>query len=374
MHVAICSDGIFPAKIGGIQRHTRLLAETMARIRPSLRLTVIHTHPGKTLFPDLANIHELAVEPRPGRRQYLVECLSLSERFAGALRSLPDAVIYSQGICVVRNIREFSTRLVVNPHGLEFFQTTSPIEWVKGIPFRTVQRHTFRHARHVVSLGGHLTRILRRETRNAPDKVVVLPNGVCAPPIEAALRRNRPASAPLTLIFVGRLARNKGVADLLQAMDLIERDGRGADVRLHVVGSGPLLGKLRNSRPRDNVTFHEEVSDSELERLYAEADALVLPTLFEGMPTVVLEAMARGLPVLVTDVGATREMVDGSNGSIIPKQDPEGLASEILKLTDLGHGARCSLGTAGRARVDARFTWQRVAQAHLDLFDRIAAS
>lgn len=372
MHVAICSDGVFPEAIGGMQRHTRLLVETIARHHPEVCLTVVHTHPGKELFRGTRNVSEVAVDPRPGRRQYLLECFALAARFEAALRRMPDAVVYSQGICVVNDIREFSHRLIVNPHGLESFQSLTLRDWAASTPFRLVQKRTFRHARHLVSLGGKLTGILQREGGSIPGKVVVLPNGVVVP--MQAPQRERHPDDPLKLIFVGRLAANKGVPDLLAAMDELARRGAGTRFHLDVVGGGPLLEHLRGSNGRQNVTFLDKVSDDQLEQLYERADALVLPTLFEGMPTVVLEAMARGIPALVTDVGASRELVDSSNGEIIPKRDPAGLADALARLDGMGPAGRRTLGEAGRRRALSRFTWERVAADHVKLFAAVDAS
>ncbi len=369
MHVALCSDGVFPGTIGGIQRHTRLLVETMARIEPDMRLTVLHTQGGGRQFPGLSNVEEVHIAPRPGRRQYMLECLKLSERFAEALRAMPDAVIYAQGICVVRGIRELSNRLIVNPHGLEAFQVIGLRDQLAAVPMRAIHRHMFRHAGTIVSLGGRLTDILKKECRDAANRVVVLPNGVTVPAF-----RQRPQGkdrGAIRLLFVGRLAHNKGVPDLLAAMDEIGRQGASARFELDIVGGGPLLAPLRAANRRANVRFLDKVSDGALEDLYASADALVLPTLFEGMPTVVLEAMARSLPVLVTDVGATRELVDDSNGEIIPKRDPIALAGALLRLESIGPKGRGQLGRRGLERVMERFTWEQVARSHVALFRRI---
>ncbi len=371
MHVALCSDGVFPGTIGGIQRHTRLLVETMARIEPEIRLTVLHTQGGGRQFPGLSNVEEVHIAPRPGRRQYMLECLKLSERFAEALRAMPDAVIYAQGICVVRGIRELSNRLIVNPHGLEAFQVTSLRDQAAAIPMRAIHRHMFRHARVVVSLGGRLTEILTRECGDS-SRVAVIPNGVTVP--DTVARPPRSGGTPLRLLFVGRLAQNKGVPDLLAAMDVLQRRGAADQFELDVAGGGPLLEALSAANKRPNVRLLGKISDESLEQLYGEADALVLPTLFEGMPTVVLEAMARGLPVLVTDVGATRELVDSSNGEIIPKQDPEALADALERLRDQGTEGRKRLGERGRARTTERFSWERVAEEHLRLFAKISGS
>jgi glycosyltransferase involved in cell wall biosynthesis len=89
---------------------------------------------------------------------------------------------------------------------------------------------------------------------------------------------------------------------------------------------------------------------------------------------VVLEAMARGLPALVTDVGASRELVDSSNGEIIPKRDPNALADALLRLESMGTSGRDALGSAGRQRAVERFTWKAVAQAHGRLFAEVNES
>jgi len=370
MHVAICSDGVFPASMGGIERHTRLLVENVATRHPDVRLTVIHTHPGTRFFEQFANVTEIAVAPKPGRRQYLLECLELSERFAAELRKLPDAVIYSQGVCVLRGIREFSSRLIVNPHGLESFQTISLRDWATTTPFRIVQRRTFRHARFVVSLGGRLTKILEREVGD-PRRIEVLPNGVNLPD-EPADRPPR-GNGPLRLLFVGRLARNKGVPDLIHAMRILDQQGLAGSFQLDLAGAGPLLEELSSACTLPNVRFWGKVTDEHLEELYRQAHVFVLPTLFEGMPTVVLEAMARGLPVLVTDVGATTELVDDANGRIIAKNDPEGLVATLRRFAELPAASLPRLGMSGLERVRTRFTWPQVADGHFKLFTKVAA-
>lgn len=370
MHVAICSDGIFPASMGGIERHTRLLVESLARLGPEVRISVIHTHPGSHFFDALPGVTEIAVDPKPGRRQYLLECIDLSARFADVLHALPDAVIYSQGVCVCRGIQRFSGRLIVNPHGLESFQTTCFREWAVTAPFRLVQRRILKHAHTVVSLGGRLSGILRDQV--PAGRITVIPNGVNPPsaPVDRSLRAGR----PFRVLFVGRLAPNKGVGDLISAIEALHRKGLADRVELDIAGTGPLLETLKLRAPSPSIRFWGKVSDAQLDELYARADVFVLPTLFEGMPTVVLEAMARGLPILVTDVGATTELVDSHNGAIIRRKDPSGLAARLLQFMEMDPSSLLAMGRVGIDRVHARFTWPRVAEAHLDLFKRVHAA
>ena len=92
MRVAICADGIFPDSIGGIQRHSRLLVESLAQGFPDLGITVVHTHPDKRFFMGLPNVEERPVAPRPGKKQYILETYDLSGRVADVLRTIPDEI------------------------------------------------------------------------------------------------------------------------------------------------------------------------------------------------------------------------------------------------------------------------------------------
>lgn len=374
MRVAICADGIFPASVGGIQRHTRLLTETLARRFPDLRLVVLHPHVGERFFAAFPNVEEITVQPRPETGNYILECYALAARMRDVLVGMPDAIIYAEGVMGWLRCPSLRPRMILNPHGLESFQSAGIAggtwkEWLVGTVMRACTRYAFRQGRYVVSLGGTLTDILRREVGDPDRRVVVLPNGVIPPGTDVDRRPG--AARPLRALFVGRFYANKGIPDLLAAVDILEQRGLSDRVHVDLAGGGPLLEPLSAANRRTNVTFHGVVDDETLERLYREAHVFVLPTLFEGMPTVVLEAMVRRLPILVTDVGATREMVDDANGFIIPKQDPAALADRLMAIADMPPERRIALGDASWQRVQDRFTWDAVADAHHALFTRL---
>jgi glycosyltransferase involved in cell wall biosynthesis len=101
------------------------------------------------------------------------------------------------------------------------------------------------------------------------------------------------------------------------------------------------------------------------------ADVLLHPSLSEGMPTVMLEAMACALPVVVTDVGGVREAVtDGVEGIVVPPRDPQALAAALERLRrDPALGRR--MGEAGRRRVQAEFTLERQLDQFEDFYLRL---
>lgn len=362
LRIALCTDGVFPHALGGMQRHSRLLAEHLARA-PGIEITVLHPHDAQVFTP-ASGIHEVQVAPVDPGRNYLLELWRYSGRMADAVEALsPDAVL-SQGFSIWKGSRAFSGRLVVMPHGLEMFQGLTLRDRIIGWPFRIALRSVVRKAAVVVSLGGRLTPILERLTCGSHARVAEVPNAVEAPAIPPPFPTDR---RPLNLLFVGRFAFNKGIDVLLQVARSLIDEGRGDEVRFVLAGDGPERARMEREGIPVNVRLAGRVDDAGLERLYAECHALVLPTRFEGMPTVVLEAMARARPVIVSDVGASAELVDPANGWLLPAGDPRALHQAILGMLALPLDSLEAMGAAGRSRVAERFTWERVVNAFSEL-------
>jgi glycosyltransferase involved in cell wall biosynthesis len=156
-------------------------------------------------------------------------------------------------------------------------------------------------------------------------------------------------------VMVGRLSPEKDVQTLVRAAAIV-RAAR-PDFRLHVAGDGPCMADLRGLATSlgvdDAATFLGEVRD--VPALLAGASLFVLSSLTEGISLTLLEAMARGLPVVATRVGGNGEVVaDGETGLLVPPRSPNDLADAILRLHDEPQAAR-AMGLAGRARVERHF-------------------
>jgi glycosyltransferase involved in cell wall biosynthesis len=352
VHVVLCTDGVFPHAMGGMQRHSRLFAEHLARTA-GVRLTVIHPH-RQEVFDVGSGITEVRIPDIDTHKFYLRELWRYSSRVANVLHGLKPDVIVSQGFCVWKDIDLFRDRLVIHPHGLEMFQMLGRKERLMGLPFRMVLTYLIRRCHTVISLGGRLTGILQAQVAGSPAQVVVVPNAVDPVDLPSAARSDH---RPLHLLFVGRFAFNKGIDVLLDVAMRLEREGHGGLVRFKLVGDGPLLTRYQRMGLPGNVELLGRVDDAGLDRLYRECDAFVLPTRFEGMPTVVLEAMARGCPIIVSDVGATAELVDSSNGYLLPPGNADELHRAVLSLEYLTPYERELLGQESVRRVAERFTW-----------------
>lgn len=360
--ILFCTDGIFPHAVGGMQRHSRLLIEQLAAM-PDISIKVIHPHQGIRVFENPA-ITEIVAVPEKTSERYLINCYEYSKKIYDLALKHPNAIIYSQGLSVWYNIGRIGKRVIVNPHGLEPYQSLTTRDYVSGIPFRMIFNHLFKNAACIISLGGRLTPILQSKT--SPGKVKVLPNAVNVPEINP--RNFNRADGPVKFLFVGRFALNKGINILAQAVKELNAAGYTDKFIFNLVGKGPLFDSYKNEYAFPNLNFLGFADDDKLSDLYRTNDVFVLPTLFEGMPTVVLEAMACGMPIIVTDVGATLEMVDQSNGFIIEKNDVESLKNAILKYSELSDVNKKSMSEASYSRVKDKFTWKIVADKHAGLF------
>lgn len=159
-------------------------------------------------------------------------------------------------------------------------------------------------------------------------------------------------------LFVGRLSAEKGVAVLVEAARL-----GGFD--LSIAGSGPEEAALRKTAP-PNVTFLGALKPDQVSAAMRSASALIVPSLwFEGFPMVIVEALAHGLPVLASRIGALSEFVeDGVSGCLFTPGDPASIVEAVERFGSLDDGAQ---GAAARARYRALYS----PEASLSALERI---
>ena len=175
----------------------------------------------------------------------------------------------------------------------------------------------------------------------------------------------------------GRFAPVKGHEHLLRAAALIRE--RLPRARFMLVGSGPLEPELRtlaaNLRVADACLFVDPSVDGHatVYDLVRAMDAFVLPSLSEGIPMALLEAMALGRPVVATGVGGVPEIVaSGSNGVLVPPANAEALAAACLKVQSNGVWS-ASLGTSAERTVRERFTRERNGESIMTLYRDVAS-
>ena len=202
----------------------------------------------------------------------------------------------------------------------------------------------------------------------SPEKTRVQPNAVDTNAFRPSASK---AQRPPRVAFVGRLIQNKGPHYLMAAIP--QMLAHRPDTEFWFIGDGPMRACLeqtaQNLGVAPNVRFlgvREDVA-----ALLADSDIFVRPSLMEGMPLTVLEAMACGLPVVATPVGGTAELViEGETGLLVPPRNVEALAGALQRLID-SPALRAQLGANGRRLVEADYGWQRVSRDTLAVYEDV---
>lgn len=222
---------------------------------------------------------------------------------------------------------------------------------------RTVPLLTLRQAQRVIAVtGGEATYLERLGVPR--DRLAIIPNGIDLGEF-ASLDGGHRSRGEATILFVGRCyPRQKGLEPLVRAMALLPPASRA---RLRIVGEDwggfALVRSLGEALGiGDRITLVGPLARRKLLEEYAQADVLVLPSLFEPFGIVLLEAMAAGLPVVASRVGGIVEIVeDGRTGLLVEPGDARGLAGALgLVLED--EGLRRTMGARARQRAPL-YSW-----------------
>lgn len=200
-------------------------------------------------------------------------------------------------------------------------------------------RRTLRGAEAVLSVAEQMRGVIIQRYGARAAQVHTIVNGyntsVFYPQSQAAARRklNVPAAAKL-IVYVGRLVEAKGLRELLSAFETLARENPHAV--LAFVGDGTMGVELNTLVNRgawaDRVLLPGSQAPEEVAVWLAAADTLCLPSWSEGYPNVVVEAIASGRPVVATDVGGTSEIVNASNGLLVPPRNPVALANALREV------------------------------------------
>lgn len=243
---------------------------------------------------------------------------------------------------------------------------------------RALKRDELARADAVTAVCGAVADSLVRDYGVARERVRVVPNGA-EPPDEAAEApaarrwRERFAAGLIRPLWVvaARLEEQKGHDVLLDALAEVWK--RGLDFTLAVAGDGSRRGALEEQARRlgleKRVHFLGTLED--LGPLLAAADAVLLPSRWEGLPLTLLEAMARARPIVATAVGGVPEVLThGENGWLVPAGDVTALA-EALELLHRKSDRAARLGRAAAERVLAEYSWQAVVEGFESVYDEV---
>ncbi len=263
-------------------------------------------------------------------------------------------------------------RRVLSPHVFAFLHTRfGPLS---RAAYRTVETWLGKRTDRVVAVSSSEGESIRGSGVVPPERVRVVPNGIDPAPFEAALPVDRaalttPSDVPLA-VLIGLVYEAKG-QDL--ALEALRRPGC-EELHLWIAGEGPLRARLeeraRATGVADRVRFLGWRDD--VPALLAAADFLVLPSRWEALPYVVMEAMASRRPVVAARVGGVRELLqDGRAGFDCAVGDVDDLAAALSRMIALGPQARAAMSERGRAWVEERFSVDAMVSGLVDVYGEV---
>lgn len=314
--------------------------------------------------------------PQPGRPPLvplrLTSCLGVAVFRRRILDAGDVMYVHSPEMGLPLAVGSGRKPMVLHVHGAANPLTASRYRWARASVLRAaygvVQRLVIRNSAHVLSVDeAGLVMARGHRAHKSRTGLTLLP--ICVdmdlfcPGDTAAARAELGLSAEARiLLFVGRLEAAKGTARLIEALgELATRDAR---VRLVVIGDGSQRPDMERASGAlgvsDKVVFSGWVDHDRLPRYLQAADALLLPSDYEGLPTVVVEAMACGVPVVATDVGGLGGLIkEGQNGLLLKSVTSHALAAateQVLDRTWPTDEVRASVGEYSAAYVAAQVT------------------
>ncbi len=368
MRIALFTDGIYPYVIGGMQKHSFYLARYFALNK--VHVDLYHTAKDSSLINELNCFSEeenkyirsffIPLPPTgkfPGH--YIREMNSYSKSLFHKFQSnQPVDFIYVQGLCGMYLLKQkITTPVGINFHGLEMFQKTANLKSrLEQFLFMSPVLKSMRHADIVFSLGGKLTEIIKSKGIPA-HKIIEIPIGID----ESWLRISAPKNnTTRKFVFIGRYERRKGIEELTR---VIKQLLPIAHFTFEFIGNIPEHKKIKSP----HVLYHGSISHvSTIKNILHHADVLVCPSYSEGMPTVILEAMASGLAIIATKVGAVQEQVDTTNGILISPGNTSELKQAVTSFIQLPEAALVNMKNNSILKIKKQFLWNTIILKTID--------
>jgi glycosyltransferase involved in cell wall biosynthesis len=354
---------LVPGESGGRETYARELVAAMLERDPELNATAFVNPAGAPViesdFGDAVRVVTLPVS-LTSRRQWATGELVQLPRAAGRAR-----------IEVLHSLANFapasgSFRRVLTLHDLQYRAVPETLPWPRRVATAMLVGLAARRADRIITVSSASREEIVSQLGVAPGRIDVIPNGVSQPPLGVA---RRSFGERKVVLSVGTNLPHKNLRRLVEGLALMRGGERPL---LLIAGHGtdePALRSLVGSLSLDDdVRLLGYQEADELESLYASADCLVLPSLYEGFGLPVLEAMARALPVVCSDIPALRE-VGGGAALYFDARNPAAIADALRRA--LGDPVLTGrLKAAGRERA-AGFSWSAAALATLECYGRV---
>jgi glycosyltransferase involved in cell wall biosynthesis len=346
---------------GGAQRQLCTLAAFLQR--RGHEVTVVTYHDNEFFLPLLRDAG--VGYRRVSARTKLGRILALRRELRGGNQDV--VLAYLEGPCLYAELAGLPRRkwgLVVSE------RNAVPDSHRARLPWR---RWLHRTADYVVT-NSHTNRLmLEYAVPSLSGRVVTIYNALDLETFSPGGENFNKPSGPIRLVAAGRHTRQKNAVGLVDAIALLRNQAAPVDVSVDWYGYDPFENQssssptpLQETQARvrahgleSRFCIHPDSSD--IASIYRRADAVVLPSLFEGLPNIVCEAMGCGKPVLMSNVCDAGNLVrDGHNGFVFDPASPESIAEAVCKFACLTENERHGMGRNGRAMAEEMFDAQRI--------------
>lgn len=382
MKVLFITDGIAPFVVGGMQKHSAGLVTGL--LQNGVKVCLIHCVYEGQRMPEsdeirsaLGSFSEKDLEvvslrfPKgsgmPGHylKSNYAYSISIYNLMSNRLEEFD--FIYTKGFTGWYFIQSKKKGRKMPPigvkfHGYEMFQTGGNLSMkLKRFLLRGPAKWISQHSDYVFSYGSKITDIIK-SIGIKEQKIIEIPTGIDESWFGTSTAQD---DKNVHFLFVGRYERRKGIEELTQ---VIEKREVIEGVRFDFIGPIPHSKRLL----RKDVIYHGEIKDkNEIIQLMDACHVLICPSHAEGMPNVILEAMARGLFVIATDVGASNVLVEnGINGLLLPPGNVTALSQAIDETLRKGVVQLRNQGAVGKRKAKEVFSWNNIAKITMNQIEQ----